>query len=167
MEKISLREYQRNLSARLVNQEGGQHVSKLGVQAGRSRWLVDLTDAGEVIPVPPLSRVPLTRPWFAGLANIRGNLYTVVDFSVFLGGAPTVLGDQSRLLLIGDKHRVNCGLLVDRVHGLYRKEQLSPANGTPRSAWSSSVFDDAQGNAWQQLDVAGLIAHADFFNVIR
>jgi len=165
MDKISLLEYQRKLSARLVNLEGGQRVSKLGVQAGAGAWLIDLADAGEVIPVPPVSRVPLTRPWFAGLVNVRGILYTVVDFSLFLGGAPTVLGDRSRLMLIGEQHRVNCGLLIDRVHGLYRNEQLSPARGTAHAAWSSGSFDDAQGNAWQQLDVSGLVAHADFLNV--
>jgi twitching motility protein PilI len=30
-------------------------------------------------------RFPLTQPWFLGLANIRGNLYSVVDLAGFLG----------------------------------------------------------------------------------
>ena len=165
MEKISLREFQRNLSARLVDQDGAQPVSSLGVQAGTSRWLVDLADAGEVIPVPTVFRVPLMQRWLAGLANIRGNLFTVIDFSEFLGGAPTTTGDLSRLLLIGDRHRVNCGLLVDRVHGLYRKEDLTQTSGTRPSAWSIGVVKDAQGRTWQQLDVRELVANTQFLNV--
>jgi twitching motility protein PilI len=165
MEKISLREYQCNLSARLVNQDGGQPVSQLGVQAGASRWLVDLADAGEVIPVPPLSPVPFMQPWLAGLANVRGNLHAVIDFSVFLGGAPTTIGDRSRLLLIGEKYRVNCALLVDRVHGLYRKEQLTAASGTDPCAWSTGALNDALGNTWQQLDLGKLAANTEFLNV--
>ncbi len=70
-------------------------ASKLGLQVGDDRWLVDLADAGEVIPVPPITAVPLTRPWFAGVANIRGNLYSVVDFAAFLGGAPVTFTDQT------------------------------------------------------------------------
>lgn len=165
MEKISLREYQRNLSARLVDQGGEQPVSTLGVQAGTSRWLVDLADAGEIIPVPPVFRVPLMQPWLAGLANIRGNLYTIIDFSEFLGGAPTATGDLSRLLLISEKYRVNCGLLIDRVHGLYRKEDLTPASGARPCAWSTGALTDAQSIIWQQLDVRELAANTQFLNV--
>ena len=35
--------------------------------------------------MPPIANVPLTQPWFRGLANIRGNLYSVIDFAGFLG----------------------------------------------------------------------------------
>ena len=38
-----------------------------------------------MIPVPPITPVPLTRPWFRGVANVRGNLYSVVDFAAFVG----------------------------------------------------------------------------------
>ena len=72
-EKPSLRDYQRTLSARLVNPDAGQSASKLGVQAGGTRWLVDLADTSEVIPAPQVYPVPLTRTWFLGVTNIRDN----------------------------------------------------------------------------------------------
>ena len=89
-EPISLRDYQRGLSAQLADLQTLRPASKLGILAGERRWLVDLTDTGEVIPVPTIASVPLTRAWYAGVANVRGNLYSVVDFSAFLGGAPAV-----------------------------------------------------------------------------
>ena len=49
----------------------------LGVQAGPDYWLLDLADSGEILPLPPFTSVPLTRPWFCGIANIRGSLYGV------------------------------------------------------------------------------------------
>ena len=51
---------------------------------------------------------------FAGIANIRGNLHAVTDFSVFRGGAPTPQNANARLLLIGAKHGANAALLVSR-----------------------------------------------------
>ena len=33
-------------------------------------------------PVP----VPLTKPWFLGVANVRGGLYGMIDFGAFLTG---------------------------------------------------------------------------------
>ena len=78
--RTSLRDYQRDLAERLRSAQGAVNASMLGVQVDDEAWLVDLREAGEVIPVPPITPLPLTRPWFKGLANIRGNLYSVVDF---------------------------------------------------------------------------------------
>lgn len=162
---ISLREYQRNLSARLVNLETGQAATRLGLQVASDRWLVDLADAGEIIPVPPITAVPLTQAWFAGVANIRGNLYSIIDFPAFLGGAPVAVTDQTRLLLISEKYRMNSGLLVDRVLGLYRDDQLQPAGPDLRSPWASAQYTDAQANVWKQLNVGELAAHPAFLEV--
>src|SRR5438876_812310 len=110
--KASLRDYQRELSARLQSAELGSTASKLALQVGDEGWLVDLADAGEVIPVTPISAVPLTRAWFKGVTNIRGNLYSVVDFSAFLGGPRVTVREQARLLLVGERFRVGSALLV-------------------------------------------------------
>ena len=72
--KISLREYQESVVARLQSSlaGGGGTASKLGIQAGNDLWLVDLQDASEVVAVPDLAPVPLTHYWFRGVANVRG-----------------------------------------------------------------------------------------------
>ncbi len=161
-EKTSLRDYQRTLSARLVNSAAGQSASKLGVQVGGSHWLVDLADTSEVIPTPSVFPVPLTHTWFLGVTNIRGNLYSVVDFRAFVEGVATSVTEHSRLLLIADKYRINCGLLVDRVLGLYRDEQLQINNDATAAPWATKQFVDYQSQAWKHLGVNQLIAHPDF-----
>ena len=99
----SLREYQLALSERLQSAGTGvRAASKLGLQVGQEGWLVDLREAGELIPLPAISPVPLARPWFKGVANVRGNLYSVTDFSAFLGGEPTAAGEQARGRRSGD-----------------------------------------------------------------
>ena len=164
-EKPSLRDYQRTLSARLVNPAAGQSASKLGVQAGSSRWLVDLADTSEVIPAPRVFRVPLTRDWFLGVTNIRGNLYSVVDFRAFIEGVATGVTEDSRLLLIADKYRIYCGLLVERVLGLYRDEQLSVDNDAHAAPWTTTQFVDLQSQQWRHLGTQQLVAHPEFLHV--
>ena len=89
-QRISLPAYQRDLTERLRTAEASDAAgSRLGIEAGDDLWLVDLADAGDVLTLPQLERVPLTKPWFAGMVHIRGNLYAVVDFAAFLG-APGV-----------------------------------------------------------------------------
>ncbi|MBX6394019.1 MAG: chemotaxis protein CheW, partial [Burkholderiales bacterium] len=77
--KVSLREFQQALVRRLNEAQASEAVSaRLGVQVGGELWLLRLNEVGEVIPPPAITPVPLTRHWFRGLTNIRGNLYTVV-----------------------------------------------------------------------------------------
>ena len=164
--RISLRDYQRDLAARLQGAGSVQVASKLGVQAGGQRWLVDLRDAGEVIPVPAVTPVPLTRPWFKGVASIRGNLVSVVDFGAFLGLDATAPGEQARLLLLNERFRMGCALLVERSLGLRGEEQLSArARAEGRAPWLRAEYDDAQGGHWRELDLAQLVQDLEFLSV--
>src|SRR5712691_9632062 len=150
-EKLSLRDYQRDLAERLRAAENSQNVSMLALQVGEQGWLVDLGDAGEVIPVPPITPVPLTRPWFKGVTNIRGNLYSVVDFTAFLGGAPVTVAEQSRLLLIGERFRMGSALLVDRSLGLRNPTQLTPRPKSSTSPWVKAEYADQDERTWMEL----------------
>lgn len=159
--RTSLRDYQRQLSARLANQETRQTISKLGIRAGGASWLVDLADAGEVIPVPPILPVPLMRPWFRGVSNVRGKLCSVLDLSAFVGRDAVAVDQRARLLLIGEHYRVNAGLLVEAVLGLYRNEDFvdDPDGG---GKWSKADYKDRQGTAWKHLDMNALTSHPEF-----
>lgn len=162
--RTSLRDYQRELAERLRSAQGAANASMLGVQVDDEAWLVDLREAGEVIPVPPITPLPLTRPWFKGLTNIRGNLYSVVDFPAFLQCRPVVPGDQARLLLLGERFRLGSALLVDRSLGLRNPAQLERREG-PLPAWARAQYADAEGRVWKELDLAQLAQHPDFIGV--
>jgi twitching motility protein PilI len=165
-DRISLRDYQHALVERLRSAEAGRIVSRLGVQVGAENWLVDLADAGEVIPVPAISPVPLTRPWLKGVTSIRGMLYSVIDFSAFLGGTAVTLSEQARLLLIGERFRLGSALLIDRSLGLRNPEQLQPRKLAAQAApWLKAEYDDVDGKQWKELDMAQLAQHPDFLGV--
>jgi twitching motility protein PilI len=165
-ERTSLRDYQRALAERLRGGEGRVSASKLGVRVGTENWLVDLADAGEIIPVPPVTPVPLTRPWFKGMTSIRGRLYSVVDFSAFLGGAAAAGTDQSRLLLIGERYRTGAALLVDRSLGLRSPAELKVHSGSGNAhPWVKAEYTDPNGGGWRELDISKLVHHPDFLGV--
>jgi len=165
-EKLSLRDYQRDLSARLqrAGTDGGA-ASKLGLEAGDTAWLVDLTEAGEMIPVSPISAVPLARPWFRGVANIRGNLYSVTDFAAFLGGEATAVTDEARLLLISDRFSAGCALLVGRSLGLLKSDEMELRPGGAGAKWTRAEYTDAAGKLWKELDVPALVRDPEFLDV--
>jgi twitching motility protein PilI len=165
--KTSLREFQEYLAARLTGAAQGQHsASLLGVRAGDQDWLIELTDGGEILQAPKLTPVPLTKGWFAGLANIRGSLHAVSDFSVFCGGAPTPQNNNTRLLLIGSRYGSNAALLVTRMLGLRNPDDFEVLPAEPGApVWGSGRYRDAQGKVWNKLSVRDLLADNNFMNI--
>lgn len=85
-----------------------------------------LGEVVEILDVPELTLVPLTRPWVRGLANVRGKLLPVIDLNSYLNGASTRLTGKSRVLVI-DCNGVYSGLVVDEVLGLrhFRDDELT------------------------------------------
>jgi len=166
--KISLREFQESVVAKLQSLASSDTASssRLGVQIGAQFWLINLSDISEALPIPKLTPVPLAQPWFCGVANFRGNLYGIVDFSHFLGGVPTQLGVDCRLLLVHQKFSVNCGIVVSRMLGLRNPEKMQRVEiegGAP--PWVAAEYHDETGQRWQELNMQVLTGHAQFLNV--
>ena len=165
--RTGLREFQLSVAERLRTAATRATLSsKLGFQVGGSNWFVSLHQVSEVIPMPPFVPVPLTQPWFRGVANVRGNLYSIVDFSAFQGGEPTSGTTERRVILISDKLVGGAGLLVSRMLGLRNPEHFTaserPADAAP---WVGAVFKDAAGASWQELDLARLAKEQGFLEV--
>jgi len=87
---------------------------------GAERFVTSRADVREVIPVPdPVTRVPGAKPWLRGIANLRGQLLTVVDLKSFLGGGGATTDRQARVLIVASRE-VPTGLIVDEVVGFRR-----------------------------------------------
>ncbi|MDR3159670.1 MAG: chemotaxis protein CheW [Zoogloeaceae bacterium] len=167
--RISLREFQEHLSSRLAGAAQGETTSSLlGAQVGKTLWLLDLSESGEIVPPPPLTGVPLTTPAFSGLANIRGNLYAVTDFPAFLGEVPTPpQAPGSRLLLVGVRHGSNAALLVSRLLGLKNPADFSVEPAPPEApAWNTATLIDKDGCKWRRLDLGALLSDPRFINIV-
>ncbi|MCC6196342.1 MAG: chemotaxis protein CheW [Burkholderiales bacterium] len=166
--KLDLRTFQQELASRLATKTAAQvESSRLGLACGSERWLIRLADAGEVMTMPEIVPVPLTRPWYLGVANIRGNLYSVVDFARYLGREATAAAGQSRLVLFGPRTgEINAGIVVTRVLGLRNLAELAPA-APPQDvpAWYAQRWMDGDGNAWQEIDLAILARETAFLSV--
>lgn len=164
--RVSLKEFQEGLASRLkAAATEAAPSARLGFEAGGANWLARLDSSGEVLQVPDIQRVPLTRDWFLGVANIRGSLFGVSDFGAFLGSAPTARGPGNRLLLIGQPHGVNCALLVSRLTGLRNVVEYVPEPGTASSPWVAGAWRDKEGRVWREIDTGRLLSNREFLEI--
>lgn len=156
--RLDLRQFQQNLSNRMQEQIlAGERVSALGVQIGPELWLVEMSDIGEVQPVPHMTAVPLAKTWYCGVANVRGNLYSIVDMAAYMGSEGIPRHGRSRILLIAPRHAFNTGLLVNRVLGL-----RNPRNWRRHETDDKVLYEDSSGQVWRHLSIQGLLRQPEF-----
>jgi twitching motility protein PilI len=165
--RVSLKEFQAGLASRLKAAASEPAPSaRLGFEAGGEYWLAKLDSSGEVLQVPAIQPVPLTRNWFLGVANIRGALYGVSDLGAFLGRPLAARGPESRLLLVGQPFGVNCALLVSRLAGLRNVVDYETESPVDRATpWSTSGWRDKDGRFWRDLDTERLLAQRHFLDI--
>ncbi len=169
----ALRELQTRLAQRMqAARDEAPGLAWLAVECAGHGLLLPLQQAGEIFPVGAVLTVPHTQPWFAGVANLRGSLYGVVDLAAFLGlrSAPAERDshhEQARVLALAPTLGVNCALLVDRMAGLRNEQQLTRQAAQPgaRPAFAAATWHDDAGREWQELELAGLAGHPHFLAI--
>lgn len=167
--RTHLREFQARLNERLKQATGTDVAVRLGLLIGVRRYLVDLAEAGEIVPVPPVIHpVPRTRDWFRGLVNLRGVLHAVSDLSLLSGEGPTPTAKDSRLLACTTRLNFNAAILVTRMLGLHSVDTMKAADQTARaSSWHGRTLVDPEGREWIELSLSRLCADERFLMVNR
>lgn len=127
--------------------------------------VTQLDEVLEVLPCPEYTWVPGTKSWVKGVANVRGNLITIVDLAEYFGKTPVHLDDRARLVVMNIPG-LHTGLLVNDVQGLRHfdeenERQKLPDMDDPVMAHMNGAFvrDDV---LWGVFDMKSL-AESDTF----
>lgn len=167
--RTRLREFQTQLVERMQAVASGAvgQASQLGVMIGQTRWLLKLEEAGEIVSVGAITKVPLTQDWFLGLTNIRGNLISVIDFAHFCGMPQTPIDKESRIVAFAPSLAFNSGLLVSRVMGLRNVADMEPhaGSGMDETPWSARHYLDRESQFWTELDLSLIVQDPRFLHV--
>lgn len=89
----------------------------IGFCVGDMRLVTPVDEVTELLTYPEMSRVPGTKSWVKGIANVRGNLLPIMDLKDYLMREATNLSLKSRVLVVNHEG-IFAGLLVDEVLGL-------------------------------------------------
>ena len=92
----------------------------IAFRVGKVHLVTPLTEIRAILDPKTLAtpaKVPGAKPWVRGLANIRGQLWPIIDLQACLGGKATQQENISRLLII-NQAGVSAAILVDEVIGI-------------------------------------------------
>lgn len=171
----SLKELQERLAQRLTAAKTeAATASWLALEAGGERFLVPLVQSGEIFPWTTVQAVPYTKPWYAGVASLRGGLHGVVDLPGLIGRTVVTTGSalervtsETRLVSLHAALGVNAVLWIDRLLGLRNPAMFGSI--APRPPESPPFFArcliDHQGQAWQELDLQALVTDPGFLAI--
>lgn len=167
--RTRLREFQAQLVERMHAASSGTRAQsmQLGVAIGESLWLLNLQEAGEIVALGAMTKVPLTQDWYLGLTNVRGNLISVIDLARFNGLPSTPLEKESRIVAFAPALSFNCGLLVSRVMGLRNVADMAPEPQPPEGlpAWAATSYRDGESRIWTELNLSLIVQDPQFLHV--
>ncbi|CAN4273532.1 CheW Chemotaxis signal transduction protein [Methylophilaceae bacterium] len=162
-----LREYQNSILARLEDAKksgAGPTAGYLGVVIGSKNVLVNLKEISETLPITDIHVVPLVKPWFLGVANVRGVIYAINDLAQLVENTLTQVSSNARLLLISESVTNNVAFLVDRLVGLRKLEdmQLGETMAEESLCLNAQTYQDRENHTWYLLDCYKLVNSKDF-----
>jgi twitching motility protein PilI len=150
--------------------DGQEHSGEwagLIFRIGDVRLACNVKQVHEFLPIPAFTPVPGTKSWILGLANVRGDLLTIVDLAWFLNGKRSTVTMRTRLLAASLRGRP-IGLLVDEVFGQRHfvsdegKVTHLPKN-SPLKSFVHMQYRSGQ-DVWQELDLDTLFSTTEFLN---
>ena len=134
---------------------------------GGARLACNIDRVSEILPCPPATPVPGAKAWIVGLANVRGELLTVIDLNRFLTGNRTQARTSNRLLATS-LNKAPIGLLIDEVFGQRHfldndaVESELPEDSPLRAVVSKEHRFGSE--TWHELDLDRLFNTAEFLN---
>ena len=172
-----LRDYQTAILARLEDAKKAGATAQagyLGVVIGSKNVLVNLQEISETLPVSGIHRVPVVKPWFLGVANVRGVLYAINDLAQMLEHTYTNISSEARLLLMNEAITSNVAFVVDRMIGLRKLDEMKPNEmklgemkpGDKAAEESvclkAQTYQDEDNQIWYMLDCDKLVRSKEF-----
>ncbi len=92
----------------------------VGFRIGEEQFVAERDQVREVLMLPDgMTRVPGSKRWMLGIANLRGHLLPLVDVKLLLGSGRTTLRRTTRVVSVNHRE-VPAGLVVDEVLGFRR-----------------------------------------------
>jgi twitching motility protein PilI len=97
----------------------------IGFKVGNTELVTSMQHIAEILKIVEYTRIPSSKIWFEGIANVRGQLVPVTDFYSFLYGKRLPVDRDTRMIMFRLANSVS-GLVVTGVTGIrsFREDTL-------------------------------------------
>ncbi|MBV6389730.1 MAG: hypothetical protein JNIBNLAF_01377 [Nitrosomonas europaea] len=161
----AMSEHQSSLTEQINKkaQETSATIPVLGITIGDDRWLIPMSNISEILPVPKITPVFLTQPWFLGVINVRGNVYGLCDLSHYLDNTSTCISAKTRVFLTIPRLGVSYAMLAGSVLGIRNLMEFVPqSDHEDKRPVVAGIYKDRQDRLWRMLNLPALLQLESF-----
>lgn len=127
------------------DETSGETISLVVLAVGDERYGVEVQDVQEIDQLEKLTPIPGTPAFWAGVVNLRGSMYPVLDVERYLG-LPASDGAENPKVALVSRGGLSLGLLVDEVAEIrqVRSSEIGPplADGPSKAEVVRGVTPD-------------------------
>lgn len=155
--------------ARATGRHDSDYTQWIGIafEVGGQEFVAPMGEVSEILAMPELTPIPLTKPWLLGVANVRGRLLPLADLAKFLH-----IDSHERLknkkVMVIDQDGVFSGILVDQVTGMVQfsgsdyKDTPLPES-SPFAPYNHGKFSK-EGKDWYVVMPSLLFSDSEYLN---
>lgn len=103
------------------------------------RYALDILNVQEIIRPLPITPVPLTPDWIAGVINLRGQIVPLIHLARRLGLAAEPLDASTRFIIVRSQEE-SIGLVVDQVMEVWVLSEIHLEPVTSALAYQDAVL---------------------------
>ena len=118
---------------------------------------IDILRARTILDRPPITRVPFTSEFILGVANVRGDIYSIIDIRPLIGLAPADSKKKDPLVLLITGSKYVCGITIESITEIVRVREREIAEPTTEMPYVDGVYRQGQESV-MVLDVEGLLS---------
>ena len=156
MDQMSLTQFQQ----KLIDALGQTKLSSdafVAILLDDERWLIDLMQLKEASVPPKIAKNTGAPNWVVGIANFKGEVWTVIDMRVLVKKETTLNPKWGWVTLLrppegGEELRL--ALLWSEIVEIAPKEEYSFQSHVQLDQFCKAVWLDKKGRDWKELDVA-------------
>jgi purine-binding chemotaxis protein CheW len=136
--------------------ESGESLSLMVATVGNERYGIDIVKVQEVKPLAHLTPVPHTPLMWAGVVNMRGSLYPILDLRRYLALPETEKPEDPKAVIVSGAG-ITAGLLVEDIPEV-RRVRLADILPPLADSGQRDVLRGVTEDLLNVLDVEALLA---------
>ncbi len=164
-----LREIERRSRSAVAGKGSGDIPDEwvgIGFRIGQEHFVAQRDQVREVLMLPDaMTRVPGSKRWLLGIANLRGHLLPLVDLKMHLGSGRTSHRRMTRVISVNHRE-IPAGLVVDEVQGFRRFMDNEFTDTWPQTAARCDRFISGayqrSSDTWPVFDLYQLLESNTF-----
>jgi len=139
-------------------------------QLGREHYALDIQIAREIVEMMPITPLPRSPHYLAGIINLRGEITNIINLKSLLGLPDNGIAESQKIIvLIPDAtERSHVGIIVDDVHSVIQVreqdiDQISDGITSEITSFVKGIIKTGTGTADK---AKGLVIWIDILKVI-